>query len=199
MLDIRFSYKDYSKILRSDVDDFMLTKPMFIPLDANVYPYIYKNGVVWCPSVKATSMSKLPKAIKELGEKSEYVIFTEDMILGTDEFVLCNFYDQPREEASTWIVADRADDKITWFKEYGTSCSISDFFASFFITRVDTICNDKALQTLGKGIYEEIYKGILGCNWVRKEAFDILFEVNAADFDSPFYSYKVRKLLERGI
>jgi len=194
MMESKFSYKDYSEILRSDLDKFMLTNPMFIPIPENVTPFLLKDNIIYCPTLKAADNSVCPKHVEKLAKRSKFVIYTEDEVLGTDEFVICDFLRQPREKSPTWIIADYVDDKLLWFKEYGKSVSIIDLFASYLVTRIDSIGNEKAVTDYGIDIYHELFKEVLGFSWLKRSPFENLFELNAARDDSPFYIYNLRKL-----
>jgi len=198
-MQIKYDYKEYEKVLRDDIHNHQLMHPKFIPMVYEEPIYVLVDDIVYTPTLKLIDDFELPKAVKELYKKSDFVIFSMDRILGNDKFMLTEFDFQPREQCHAWVIADKIDGKLMWFKEFGSTADIQDFIASYTIIRIDSISNDKDVSQLGKDIYKQLYKENLRFSFWKGESFDILMELNAADWNSPFYSYNIRKLLGEGI
>jgi len=194
-----FDYKVYSKVLRDSLKNYNLTEPKFIPVSNKEIINILYKGVVYCPTLQSSKelseKKEIPKAVKRLGKKHEFVIFSDERILGTDQHVLTEISLQPRSKPHIWLIVTKQDDKLFWFKEYASSSAVQDFIASFLIIHVDSISEPDEVSEIGKDIYKELFTEILGFNlWAGADSFKTLLEVNSAEWNAPFYSYNIRKL-----
>jgi len=200
---VEFSYREYEKVLRGDLSKYELTSPKFIPIENEERINVLHKGVVYCSTLQSSkelNAKDVPKTVKELAKKNKYVIFSDKRILGTDKHILTEFDLQPRGKPYFWLVVDKQDDKLFWFKEYASSSAVQDFIASLLVIRIDSICNADEVSDLGKSIYRELYSEILGFNlYLGAESFEILMEVNAVDWNAPFYTYNIRKLFGKVI
>jgi len=193
-----FKYETYSKVLRDNMKQYELTEPKLIPIPDEEKVLIFKDGIVYCPTLQSSKEMEegksVPKVVKELAKTSKYVIYSKERIIGTDKVILANFDFQPRWKPYIWLIVDRKDDKLYWFKEYASSSAVQDFIASLMVINVDNIAASDEVTDIGKYVYKELYAEILGFNlWYNSDSFTILLEVNSSTWNSPFYTYNIRK------
>jgi len=202
-MQITFDYRIYAKVLRDNMKNYDLTEPKFIPVMTKETINIMYNGVVYCPTLQSSkdlAEKKVSKAVKKLGKKHEFVVFSDERILGTDQHILTEFDLQPRYKPYIWLIVGKQDGKLFWFKEYASASAAQDLISSILIVHVDSISNEKEVSDIGKCIYRELFTEILGFNlWTEAESFNILMEVNEVEWDAPIYSYNIRKLFGKVI
>ena len=194
---IEFNYRQYDKLLRSDLSEHQLKNPKFIPVEYEENIYILTEGKVYCSKAISVGDITIPKNIKQLARKSKYVIFSDARILGTNKHVLTEFDFQPRFKPFIWLIVEEQDNQLFWFKEHATATDLQDFIASLMLVTVDSISSPTRISGLGKSIYKELYSEVLGFNlWTSSESFFVLMDINSATKNSPFYSYNIRQLLK---
>jgi len=203
-MQIQFDYTVYAKILRDNMKNYNLTEPKFIPILNEETINILYDGKVYCPTLQSSKdldeKKSVSKAVKQLGKKHKFVVFSDKRILGTDQHILTEVDLQPRSKPYIWLVVDKKDDKLFWFKEYASASAVQDLIASLLIVHVDSISNEKDVSDIGKYIYKELFTDILGFNlWSGADSFEVLMQVNSAEWDSPIYSYNIRKLFGKVI
>lgn len=197
MKTIRFSWKEYEKyVLCDDLEKVNPLNPFFIPIPNHESVFVMVKDVILTPYAKTNSNIKIPEGVNELAKEKEYVIFSEERIIGCEDEIYTLFYHQPRFEVYSWLIIEDIGGKYFWYKKYGSSLDLRNWLIGYFVKSKEIICNMKAITDIGVELYKKVYGEAFGARLYYSVDLNALMEECEENDFAPFHTYKVARLLK---